>query len=66
MLQLICNAEVKSCTCLVDSSKYNILSRSVCNDGLPRLLAEMGKGGFSFFMVGALVTTYPGISNISH
>jgi hypothetical protein len=48
-------------------SKFSIVSRSVINDRLPRLWSEMDKEWvFLLFMVGVLVTAYPGISNISH
>lgn len=63
----MCNTEVTSYMFVVYVSKFSIVSRSVINDRLPRLLSEMDKEWvFLLFMVGVLVTAYPGISNISH
>jgi hypothetical protein len=63
----MCNTEVTSYMFVVYVSKFSIVSRSVINDRLPRLWSEMDKEWvFLLFMVGVLVTAYPGISNISH
>lgn len=63
----MCRTEVTSYMSVVYISKFSIISRSVFNDRLPRLWSAMDEEWvFFLFMVGVLVTAYPGISDISH